>query len=330
MKYSLVNGLVREKILALLRNGNYVSGEELSKKLNISRTAIWKHIKALERKGYKIEGKPNLGYRLVEKPDLLFPHEIKAGLKTKKFGCKIFHFKEVTSTQEIAKKLAIQGYEEGTIVVAEKQTQGRGRVGREWFSPFGGVWLSIILKPKIPPQHAQKITLLVAVAIAKTIRKMYNLDAKIKWPNDVLIGNRKVCGILVEASGEADRVNYMVVGVGVNINFDFRKIQPKLAETAISISQALGKKVSRVEFVQNFLVEMEKAYNIFEAGDFNQILDEWKKLSSILGCKVKIVSYKETFVGEAVDVDEDGFLLVKLEDGLIRRVVAGDVYVRKV
>ncbi len=328
--FQLVKGLVKEKILELLKKKTYVSGEELSRKFNLSRTAVWKHIKALRRKGYVVEAKPRQGYRLVKTPDLLLPVEIKAELKTKIFGKKIFHFNEVTSTQEVAKKLATQGFEEGTVVVAEKQSKGKGRVGREWVSPLGGVWLSIILKPNILPHQAQKITLVVAVAVANVIRRLYGLDAKIKWPNDVLIDKKKVCGILVEASGEVDRLNYMVVGVGVNLNVNPATVESKLVKTATSISEILGREVSKVEFTREFLVEFEKLYKLFGSGGFNQILEEWKKLSETLGCKVKIVSQNEVFVGEALDVDEEGFLLVKLPNGFVKKVVSGDVYVRKV
>ena len=323
--------MVKEKIISLLKKKNkeYVSGESLAKKLGISRTAVWKNIKALKKEGYKVAAKPRVGYRLIGKPDLLSTLEIKDGLKTRIFGCKVFCFKELSSTQEVAKKLAAQGCAEGTVVVAEKQTKGRGRIGREWVSPMGGVWLSIVLRPEIPPQHSQRITLVTGVAVAKTIRKLYGLDAKIKWPNDVLVNGYKVCGILVEASGEADRINYMVVGVGVNLNVDFAKVNPSLVGIAASISQILGKKVSRVEFIREFLVEMEKLYILFNRSKFNQILVEWKNLSETLGCKVKVISQKEAFVGKALDVDEDGFLLVRVEDGTVRKIVAGDVSIRR-
>ena len=322
--------MTKTKILSILKKSKkYVSGEDLAKKAEVSRTAVWKHIEALKREGYRIEAKPKVGYRLIETPDILSPFEIGSGLKSKILGCKIFCFKEVTSTQEVAKKLAVQGCVEGTVVVAEKQTRGRGRIGREWVSPLGGVWLSIVLRPNLPPQYAQRITLTTSVAVAKTVRRLYGLNAKIKWPNDVLVDGYKVCGILVEASGEADRINYMVVGVGVNLNVDFSMVKPNLSKTATSISQILGRKVSRVEFIREFLFEMEKAYITLTKNRFNQILAEWRKLSETLGCRVKVISQKEVFTGEALDVDEDGYLLVRLKDGTVKRVVSGDVSIRK-
>lgn len=322
--------MIKEEILNLLKKEEYISGESLAEKLKISRTAIWKHIEILRKEGYNIEAKPKVGYKLTEKnPDLLSPLEIKEKLKTKIFGHKIFCFKEISSTQEVAKKLAVQGYTEGTVVVAEKQTKGRGRMDRKWVSPIGGVWLSIVLRPSIPPQHSQRITLVTSVAVAKTIKKLYRLNARIKWPNDVLIDGRKICGILIEASGEIDKINYMVVGVGVNLNINFDRVNPDLAKTAVSISQILNKRVSRVEFIQEFLTEMEKLYILFNNGRFNQILVEWKSLSETLGRKVKVISQEEVFIGKALGVDEDGFLLIKLKDGTVKKVVAGDVSIRR-
>ncbi len=225
---------MREKILNILRDRKegYISGEELSKKLGISRTAIWKHIQALKREGYKINSQKRSGYSLISVPDLLLRYEIEKGLKTKILGKKIYHFKEIGSTNDFATELARKGIGEGAIVIAETQTKGKGRLGREWSSPFGGLWLSIILKPKILPTQAPRMTVIAALGAAKTIKKLYSLDAFIKWPNDVLIRSqisdiryqmKKVCGILTEMGAEQDTVNYVVIGIGANLNVDIKK-----------------------------------------------------------------------------------------------------------
>ena len=319
---------IKEEIVKILKRRKHVSGEELSKKLKLSRTAIWKQIKNLRKEGYDIKGTPKIGYTIISTPNQPLPAEIKSEIRTKIIGRKVFYFKEVESTQEVAKTLANAGLEEGTIIIAEKQTKGRGRVGREWFSPKGGLWLSIILKPNIPTPKIQRLTLLAGVAVAKTLRKLYKLDAKLKWPNDVLVEGKKVCGILVEASGDADKVNYVVVGIGINVNVRFID-KKELSSTATSILELLGREVSIVELTVKLLEEFEKLYLEFKQGEFSKIIGEWRKLSQTLGKKVKVESYGESFTGEALDVDEDGFLLVKVKESSIVRVVAGDIHLRE-
>jgi len=319
---------IKEEIVRILKRRKHVSGEELSKKLKLSRTAIWKQIKNLRKEGYDIKGTPKIGYTIISTPNQPLPAEIKSEIRTKIIGRKVFYFKEVESTQEVAKTLANAGLEEGTIIIAEKQTKGRGRAGREWFSPKGGLWLSIILKPSIPTPKIQRLTLLAGVAVAKTLRKLYKLDAKLKWPNDVLVEGKKVCGILIEASGNADKVNYAIVGVGINVNVRFTD-KKELSSTATSILELLGEEVSIVKLTVKLLEEFEKLYLEFKQGEFSKIIGEWRKLSQTLGKKVKVESYGESFTGEALDVDEDGFLLVKVKDGSIARIVAGDIYLRE-
>lgn len=319
---------IKEKIVKMLKRKKQISGEELGKKLKLSRAAVWKQIKNLRIEGYNIQGTPKIGYTIVSTPNKPLPAEIKSEIRTKIIGKKIFYFEEVESTQNVAKTLVDAGLEEGTVVIAEKQTRGRGRVGREWFSPKGGLWLSIILKPNIPTSKVQRLSLLAGVAVAKTLKKLYKLNAKLKWPNDVLIEGKKICGILVEASGDVDKVNYVIVGIGININVRFTG-RRELSTTATSILELLGKEVSMVKLTVKLLEEFEKLYLEFKHGEFSRIIEEWRKLSQTLGKKVKVESYEESFVGEALDVDEDGFLLVKVRDGLVVRVVAGDIHLRE-
>lgn len=334
---------MRERILNLLyqRKKEYVSGEELSQKVGISRTAIWKHIQALKGAGYKINSQKRLGYSLVSVPDLLLPYEIKRDLKTKILGKRIYYFKEIGSTNDCAIELARppageagKGAREGTIVIAEVQTKGKGRLGREWSSPFGGLWISIILKPKILPTQAPRMTVIAALGVAKTIRELYSLDAFIKWPNDVLIRSqisdiryqlKKVCGILTEMGAEQDTVNYVVIGIGANLNIDVKKFPIKFRKDATSLEKELGRKIDRVEFTKRMLEETENFYLLFKKRGFAPILKEWKNLSATLGRRIKAVSGKRIIEGKAIDIDSDGALIIRTKEGKKERILAGDV-----
>jgi len=327
---------MRERILNFLyqRKKEYVSGEELSQKVGISRTAIWKHIQALKGEGYKINSQKRLGYSLVSIPDLLLLYEIERGLKTKILGKKIYHFKEIGSTNDFAIELARKGVKEGTIVIAEVQTKGKGRLGREWSSPFGGLWLSIILKPKILPTQAPRMTVIAALAVAETIRKLYSLDAFIKWPNDILIRSpftvhgspfRKVCGILTEMGAEQDTVNYVVIGIGANLNVDIKKFPMEFRKNATSLEKELGRKIDRVEFTKRMLEEIENFYLLFKRQGFASILKQWKKISATLGKKIKVVSGERIMEGKAIDIDSDGALIIKTRESKREKILAGDI-----
>jgi BirA family biotin operon repressor/biotin-[acetyl-CoA-carboxylase] ligase len=337
---------MREKILNILRDRKegYVSGEELSKRLRISRTAIWKHIRTLKKKGYKINSQKRLGYSLISIPDLLLPYEIKRGLKTKILGKKIYHFREIGSTNDFAIELARKGIKEEAIVIAEIQTKGKGRLGREWSSPFGGLWISIILKPAILPTQAPRMTVIAALGVAKTIRKLYFLDAFIKWPNDVLIRSKagiirtnermrkkeyrvfkKVCGILTEMGAEQDTVNYVVIGIGANLNVDIKKFPMEFRKDATSVEKELGRRIDRVEFTRRMLEEIENLYLLFKRRGFTPILKEWKKISATLGKRVRAVSGKRIIEGRAIDIDSHGALIIKTKKGKEEKILAGDV-----
>lgn len=315
---------IKDKILErLIKNkGEPVSGETLADELSVSRTAIWKHIKALRDEGYVIESSPNIGYVLAGRPDVLTPGEIKAGLKTGIIGKEIKYFKETESTNTIAREIAGKA-DEGTVIIAESQTGGRGRMGRKWISPEGGIWLSIILKPKMQPVYAPRITFLAGVAVAKTIR-IHGLEAKIKWPNDVLIRGKKVCGILTEIEAEIDMIDYCVVGIGIDANVDTESFPEEFRESSTSLKKELGHEINRVAFVQRLLEEFEALYMKLQKEGFSQVLEEWRSMSATIGEWVKITTQNRIIYGEATGVDNDGALIVETGEGKLEKIVSGD------
>ncbi|MDP3804615.1 MAG: biotin--[acetyl-CoA-carboxylase] ligase [Candidatus Omnitrophota bacterium] len=321
--------MLDEKILNVLRNNRdtYVSGEDLTKLADVSRTAIWKHIEKLRAEGYDIEASPHLGYRLVDIPDSLISSEVRWKLNTRILGKAVLSYKKVDSTNDIAYSLAEKGAKEGTVILADEQTKGRGRLGRSWASPSrAGIYLSCILRPKIAPSEIPRITLLAAVALAKAIRGLTGLSATIKWPNDILINDKKVSGILTEMKAEQDKVDFIILGIGVNVN-----TPPKnLPKGASSIKEEMMKDnrqeaVSRVELTQRILENLEENYTRLKREGFEPIIDEWKDLSTMLGSRVKVVLQNRTFEGQARDLDGDGSLIVRRDSGIMEKVSSGDI-----
>jgi len=266
---------------------------------------------------------------VVHIENLMEPKKIKNGLRTDFIGREIHHFTKLSSTNNLAKELAMKGVKEGTIIIAETQSRGRGRVGRRWVSPKGGIWFSTILRPQVSPKDALKLTFMTAVAVAKTVRKTFNLNAEIKWPNDVLINGRKVCGILTEMSTRGNIVDFVVIGVGINANVDVDALPEYLKGSVTSLEKEMKGEVERESFLRALLEELEHYYKMFERKGFDIILEEWKSLSSLLGAYVEILSFDEKIEGLAIDVDQNGALIIKLKDGPIRKVMSGDVTVRK-
>ena len=323
---------MRSQILNLLKqSGNdFLSGEDLAERLNVSRTAIWKHINALRDSGYDIESVPRSGYRLINSPDLLSAEEISTALSTKILGSTIKYFTSTDSTNNQAKKLAMQGATDGTIVISEEQLGGRGRLSRMFFSPkYKGIWFSVILRPKFLPQEAPKCTLLAAVAIAKAIDEATGIKVGIKWPNDILYNGKKIVGILTEMNAEMDCVNYIVIGMGINVNITFDEMPDDIKETATSLKQIAKKDISRLKLLTSILSNLEELYLTIQERGFAPIFDEWRKYSITLNQHIKVIGVNdsETFEGVAVDIDNDGALLVKT-NGQIKRVLAGDVSIR--
>ena len=295
---------------ALRESGDYVSGEWLSRELGISRVSVWKHIRNLKQDGYVVEASPR-GYRLISSPDLLLPCEFPD------LEQKIHHFGEIGSTMAVARELARKGVEEGTIVIAESQTSGRGRLNREWVSPRGGIYFTIILKPKISPIYAPRINLMASVAVAKAIRTFCGLKAVLKWPNDVLIEEKKVCGILAEMEAEVDAVNFVNLGVGINVNASISQYEKR----ATSLKDELRREVSRKAFFSAVLKEIEEQQTLLTG---NGLLEEWRSFSATLNREVRIVAPGEEIIGRAIDIDTSGALIVRGEDGSLRSAIAGD------
>ena len=303
---------MKTKLLEMLLNGQYISGQEISGKLGISRTAVWKHIKSLREDGYSIDSQLGKGYRLLHMNKYVTPEKIRLGLKCKLFAGNIIHFHEIESTNEEAKRIAEKGFPEGTLVIAEKQTAGKGRMGRLWQSLSTGLWTSILLKPSIPPRDAPQLALLTAAALRTTLSKDFGIEAKIKWPNDLLVDNKKICGILTEMKGEMDRINYIINGVGINVNQDPEDFPVELANTATSLKIIKEKEIDRLLLLQRYLETLEEFYLDFLESGFERTREVCIENSHTIGNVVTIYSGDKEYTGEAVDLGKDGALIVKV------------------
>ena len=314
---------MQEQIINFLKHSkSYLSGEEISRSLDISRAAIWKYMQELRKEGYEIEAVPHLGYKLVAIPDKLLAHEVQSELKTKIFGCKIFYYESLSSTMDEAFRLGMEGAPEGAVVCAEMQTKGRGRLGRSWVSPkYKGIYCSMILRPKLSPSDLSKLTLLTAVAVAEAVEKIADVQPLIKWPNDLLVKNKKLAGILTELRAEVDQMKFVVIGIGLNIN----NLSAQLVDGATSLRNETGQNFSRVEVLQEILRVFERWYCRCDKGDFEEVLRVWKERSLTLGKRVRITDPASVTEGVAVDLDHDGGLLIRQDSGVVVKKFAGDV-----
>ncbi|MGZ4032279.1 MAG: biotin--[acetyl-CoA-carboxylase] ligase [Tumebacillaceae bacterium] len=320
---------MQESILHLLREqpDEYVSGEAMCQTFGVSRTAVWKHIKELQDAGYRIEAVRNKGYRLIEAPDLVTAAEIREGLGTTLLGQSIVYRETIDSTNTLAQQLANQGAPEGTLVIADEQTVGRGRRGRQWFSPpHSGIWMSLILRPDLPLAHAAQITLVAAVALTKALSRESGVQAGIKWPNDILFGQKKCCGILTEMHAEADQIHHLVVGIGINVNVLQEEFPEELTDIATSLQAIKGARLSRAQVVRSVLEEFEPLYRRYVLeGGFGSIRDEWKANNITLGHNIIAQTAQGTITGKALDIDEFGVLLVEQADGEIAKIYSADI-----
>lgn len=318
---------MEEEILSALRarRQEHVSGEELSRLAGVSRTAIWKEIEKLRGEGYKILAQPHEGYRLVAVPDRLTATELTWNLGTQRVGRRIHAYDTTDSTMDIAHRLAAAGEPDGSVVVAEGQTQGRGRVGRAWVSPKGkGIYASVILRPSVPIAQVSQITLVMAVAAATAVQRQTGLKPQIKWPNDLLIGPRKLAGILTELNAELNRVRYVVVGIGMNVNSS----RAQLPANSTSLAEEQGEPVDRIELARALLVELDRCYGRFLEQGLEPLLEEWRGFAAFLGRRIRVaLAGDRTVDGQAVDVDSNGTLLVRTDTGIMESVSAGEVLI---
>lgn len=315
--------MIQERIIDFLkRKPDYVSGDQLSHRLGITRQALWKHMHLLKDAGYDIVAVPHLGYKLISSPDRLVPFEVARELNTKFTGKKIYYFDTVSSTMDTAWQLGIKGSPEGTVVLSETQGKGRGRLGRNWFSPkYKGIYLSLILRPKILPHQMPLLTLMNAVSICEAIKENTGLTCQIKWPNDILIHHKKLGGILTELNAETDASHFIVIGIGLNVNNDKKTLLPG----ATSLKEQKKEEVNRLELLQEILRRIEANYLIFQKKGAGSIIDKWRGWSVSLGRRVRVICQKQHIEGEAVDIDIDGGLLIRNDSGLTQKVTAGDV-----
>lgn len=320
---------MKAEILAWLRESDkFVSGQELCNRFGVSRTAVWKVINQLKKEGYHIEAVQNKGYHMVSSPDVLSKYELESRLATNWLGKEIV-YKEITkSTNSDVRRMAEDGADNGLLVVADSQTQGKGRRGRTWESPKGeNLYFSMLLKPDFAPDKASMLTLVAAYSVARVIREKTGLDAKIKWPNDIVVGKKKVCGILTEMNMERDYIHHIVVGIGINVNA--KKIPLEIQEMATSLKLEKGELVSRANLLSDILLQFEKDYLSFLAAeDLQPFVDEYNQMLVNKGSLVKVLDPKGEFSGIAGGIDKEGMLIVFKEDGQIEKVYAGEVSVR--
>lgn len=320
---------MKAEILALLReNDKYISGQELCRHFGVSRTAVWKTVNRLKKEGYHIEAVQNKGYKLISSPDVLSAYEIKSRLTTRWMGERCVYNENTVSTNADVRELAEEGEKSGLLCVADMQSGGVGRRGRNWESPAGmNLYFSILIKPDIMPQNASKITLVASGSVAKTIREVTGLNAMIKWPNDIVINRKKVCGILTEMSMEGDYIRHIIVGIGINVNQEI--FSEEIAAVATSLKNELGRQVLRAELLRRILEQFETDYEMFEKEEtLTPFLEEYNERLVNKGSYVKVLDPKGEYCGIAGGIDEEGKLIVFKENGESERVYAGEVSVR--
>jgi BirA family biotin operon repressor/biotin-[acetyl-CoA-carboxylase] ligase len=304
-----------------------LSGQDLSDVLKISRVAVWKHIKKIKELGYTVESKQKEGYRLVSGTNLLLPWEIIQGLETKVVGNEIFYFESLGSTQDQAIKMASNPRYNGAVVIAQKQTGGRGRAGRKWISPKGGIWLSIILRPEFDISVATLFPIASSLALSKALEKCFEISPELKWPNDVTLNGKKVAGILVDASLESNQIENIVLGVGINFDVNAKEIEENLKNTpnfyGVTSLQKLKKNVTAIKLVQVFLIELENIFEMLNSGQTKKIIKEWTSRSSTIGKIVKLNTKTGKTKGKAIRIDDDGALVIL--DKKNTRILAGDI-----
>lgn len=320
-----------DKIIRMFREKeDFISGEEMSRQLGITRAAIWKKIKSLRAMGYQIQASPSKGYKILKTPEFSVD-EIKTLLRGS-IGREILYFESLDSTNTIAMELAEKSVSDAkksvysAVIIADTQTRGKGRLGRTWVSPpKSNIYMSVIIKPELAPRHATLLTIMAAVSCCRAVRSATGLEAKIKWPNDLMLFGKKFGGILTEIKSDPDRILYAVIGIGINVNVNPSSFPPDIQPCATSIKEHLKRIQSRTILIAEILNEMDYWHKILNSGDRKTLTEEWRALSSTIGEKVKVTAGREIFTGTAQDIDDDGVLILRLESGAVKKINAGDV-----
>lgn len=320
---------MKTEILRYLKEADgYISGQELCERFQVSRTAVWKVVRQLEAEGYEIEAVRNRGYRLKTAGDILSQAEILSSIRGSWAGREILYLDEVDSTNTAAKKAAENGAVHGTLVVSERQTGGKGRRGRAWDSPRGtGIFMTLILRPNMAPVHASMLTLVAALAVADGIRECTGAESLIKWPNDIVMSGKKICGILTEMSADPDCINYVAVGIGINVNME--EFPEEIRGVAASIFTETGKKTKRSLLISAVMAAFERYYEVFmKTTDMRGLLEDYNGKLANCGRTVRVLDPAGEYSGTAIGIDREGELLVEMEDTTVRRVLSGEVSVR--
>lgn len=327
MKSPVKNELLQKLFEA---KGEPVSGQDMADEFGVSRTAIWKYIKELEEEGYEIGSMRKKGYYLAGMPDLVNEANISRFLKTDQFGRVIHYFKSIPTTQTIAHNEAQDGAVNGTLVISEEQTAGKGRLARPWASNAGrGIWMSLIIRPELAPQQAPQLTLVAAVAIVRAIEDLTSVRPVIKWPNDILVNGKKVTGILTELQSDPDRVKAIILGIGLNANQELEDFPEELQSIATSLKIEQDKKVNRAELVASILGNLEQYTNLYVEKGFAPIKLLWESYASISGKKIRANMVNESVEGTALGISEEGMLELQLPDGTVRGIYSADIEMKK-
>ena len=330
MPYTSFDNIGLVKVLSFFQThgSEYLSGQDLSDVLKISRVAVWKHVKKIQSLGYNIESKQKLGYRLIDNTEKLLPWEITQNLKTEIIGKRVYYFEEIDSTQNFAQQIALDKKENGTIIIAEKQTAGRGRLERKWKSPKGGIWFSLIIHPEFDVSSSTLIPIAGAVALAKSIKLILDTEVSVKWPNDITLKGKKVAGMLVDASFQANNIDYLILGIGINFDIDSKKLEKRLSKSPNFYGvNSLRKKDNETPpklLLKEFLIQFEKILLQLNKGEKSKIVKEWMKRTDSTGRKITINTSDGRIVGISQGIDNDGALKLKTNKGL-KKIFVGDV-----
>ena len=330
MSYTSFDNVGLVKVLSFFQthDSEYLSGQDLSDVLKISRVAVWKHIKKIQTLGYKIESKQKLGYRLIDDTEKLLPWEITRDLKTQLIGKRVYYFEEIDSTQNFAQNIAADKKENGTIIIAEKQTSGRGRLDRKWTSPKGGIWFSLIIHPKFDVSSSTLIPILSAVALSKSIKSVLDIETEVKWPYDITMNGKKVAGVLVDASFQTNSIDYLILGIGINFDIDTKKLEKRLTKTPnfYGIDSLRGKenKTPPKTLLKEFLLQFEKNLFQLDKGEKSKIIKEWTKRAAGIGKKITINTSNGKISGISQGIDNDGALKIKTRNET-KKIYVGDV-----